>query len=185
MIDRNGQRSTETGSTGPEAFTVIDVARRLGLSDVTIRNWTRRYADTLSDSAAPAPGSPRTFTPRDVNILAYVAACAADGMTHAQIARRLQETSFPDVLQAPEGPAEPAEGIDTAEGQIAPQGAAMGDYGPPVLAGLVVTRLDGIQDRLQALESQKSGVTWFALGALAGAAFVVAGLLIATLLIAR
>ena len=56
-----------------DIFTVRQVARHIGASDSTVRNWSREFADYLSELANPAPGQPRQFTAADVATLATVA----------------------------------------------------------------------------------------------------------------
>lgn len=77
-------------------FTPADIAKELGVTTNSIRNWTRRYAEYLSDSAYPKPGAQRALTQRDRIVLAYINGLLKDGHRHEYIATRLAETSFSD-----------------------------------------------------------------------------------------
>ena len=77
-------------------FTPADIAKELDVTTNSIRNWTRRYAEYLSDSAAPKPGAQRALTQRDRIVLAYINGLLKDGHRHEYIATRLAETSFSD-----------------------------------------------------------------------------------------
>ena len=63
-------------------FTPADIAKELGVTTNSIRNWTRRYAEYLSDSAYPKPGAQRTFTQRDRVVMSFVAQMVNDGRRH-------------------------------------------------------------------------------------------------------
>ena len=50
----------------------IDIANRLKVSDSTVRQWTRLYADFLTASAVPDKGERRDYTLHDLQVLALV-----------------------------------------------------------------------------------------------------------------
>lgn len=69
-----------------------EIAERLGVSDNTIRNWSRDYANYLSDQGAGLqPGATREFTQDDVIVLATIAEYRDSGLTHEQISDLLDE----------------------------------------------------------------------------------------------
>lgn len=69
-----------------------EIAERLGVSDNTIRNWSREYANYLSEKGAGLrPGATRAFTQDDVIVLATIAEYRDSGLTHEQISDLLDE----------------------------------------------------------------------------------------------
>jgi len=60
------------------AYTVAEVARLLGKSPSTIRNWSREFETFLSTSAAPPAGDDRIYQDDDVAVLATVAVMRAE-----------------------------------------------------------------------------------------------------------
>ena len=139
-------------------FTPADIAKELGVTTNSIRNWTRRYSDFLSDSAAPKPGAQRALTQRDRIVLAYINGLLNDGHRHEYIATRLAETSFSDdeatpadllasVTKAAQVPATALPAAPAADQVTAI--AAM-------LADAHVKQLDDIRGRLSQLEAQQA-----------------------------
>jgi len=97
-------------------FRPSDVARELGVTTNTVRNWTRRYNEFLSDGTRPEGRQERAFSRRDLAVLHYVNAHVNEGYTHDYIAKRLPETTFSDdevilpadvATESPQTPQEP------------------------------------------------------------------------------
>lgn len=55
-----------------DTFTTPQVAERFGVSEQTVKNWTKEFAEYLSPTAAPEKGKTRAFTSEDVAALAVV-----------------------------------------------------------------------------------------------------------------
>lgn len=166
----------------PESFfTVQQVAERIGVTDTTVRNWTKRYAAHLSEHAAPSTGTERQFTMHDVNVLQFVASNIAEKRSHADIEHNLASTSFPEtVVEALETD---SRSNTSNEGAIVAPAPSSTVSLPVNVTELIVSRLDNVSDRLSTLEARRTAVQWFALGAVAGGALIVAGLLLAWLLL--
>jgi len=63
-------------------FTVSDVARRLGVSPGTIRNYSRQFAEFLSPGASPPRGQTRQFSMADAHIFVFAQRLLAKGATY-------------------------------------------------------------------------------------------------------
>ncbi len=164
-------------------FTVSQVADRLGVTFPTVRNWARRYAAHLSDGANPPAGVDRTFTERDVNVLAYVGQCVADKMRHDAIELALGSTSFGDTLEnnAQDEPEDDARSNHTGDAAIAPHSpASTVDFAMVAhdLAVLVDRRNDETVRRLDKLERQRHGVVMLAVGVAIGVLLVSVAMLL-------
>jgi len=90
-----------------------DVARRLGVSSATVRNYTQEFGDHLSPEASPLPGQPRRFIEDDLRVMATAKALLAEGLTYEGVRERLaagvhlvEEAELPP---PPEPEPEPAE----------------------------------------------------------------------------
>ncbi len=92
-----------------------ELARRLRVSDTTIRDWCSTYGDLLSPQGRGAKaGAARSFTDRDVLILASVNLLRLEDRDHDEILLELQ--SGPIVTQIPDLPsAEEQRARDTME----------------------------------------------------------------------
>jgi DNA-binding transcriptional MerR regulator len=92
-----------------------ELARRLRVSDTTVRDWCSQYGDLLSPQGRGAkPGAPRSFTDRDALILASVNLLRLEGRDHDDILLELQ--SGPIVNEIPDLPsAEEQRARDTME----------------------------------------------------------------------
>ena len=78
-----------------EAMTSGELAKRLGVSDQTIRSWSDRFAAFLSPLASPpasrdGPRAVRTFTDEDAAALALVARLRSEARPYEEIAERLE-----------------------------------------------------------------------------------------------
>jgi len=95
-----------------ELYQPKQVARMVGISPASLRNYTARYRQWYSERATPPPGQPRLFTPEDVRLTAYIAQATAAGATHDEIAAHLEQAGgVPEDFQwtpprPEEGPAE-------------------------------------------------------------------------------
>lgn len=130
-------------------YSPTDVARTLGVSASTVRNWTSEYGERLTPEARGEAGN-RLYSDADVAVLQYVAQLRAERMPRAAVLARLRETHIAEaetlVSQPTDTPAErPAEALQ-------PFMAAQ------YLAHLE-TRLDAVQrsidERLQAAERRQ------------------------------
>lgn len=106
------------------AYRPIDVARAIGVSVSTVRNWTRDYGEHLSPAARGESGH-REFSAVDLEIMRFIAGLRADNATREQILDRLASTTFGEPEEvapqpSPEKPAQveaPAQ-LPTAPGDI-------------------------------------------------------------------
>lgn len=71
-------------------FTVSDLARRLGVSPGTIRNYTRVFAEYLSPVATPPRGRTRLFTTEDARKLTCARQLLSEGATYAAVKAQLR-----------------------------------------------------------------------------------------------
>ena len=152
-------------------FTVQQVAEHIGVTDTTVRNWSRRYASHLSEHAAPSTGTERQFTMHDVNVLRFVASSVADKRSHADIEHNLASTTFPTVLESLETTEIASRSSTASDAPIAPYSAtSTPDYAPVLadLAVLVDRRHDETVRRLDRLERQRHGVVMLAAGIIIG-----------------
>lgn len=79
-----------------------EVAERLGVSDNTIRNWSREYIGYLSEQGAGRQlGATREFTQEDVLVLATIAEYRRTGLTHEQISALLDEGKRTNLIPPP------------------------------------------------------------------------------------
>lgn len=137
----------------------------------------------LSDGANPPSGVDRTFTERDVNVLAYVGQCVADKMRHDAIELALGSTSFGDTLEnnAQEPPEDASRSFSTSDAAIAPHShASTVDYAPALydLSVLLDSRHDETVRRLDKLERQRHGVVMLAVGVAIGVLLVSVAMLL-------
>jgi DNA-binding transcriptional MerR regulator len=71
-------------------FKTAQMARSLGVSDNTIRNFCKEFGDYLSEAAAPTWGTYREFSERDVEILTVISVWRKEGQTYDEIRQRLR-----------------------------------------------------------------------------------------------
>lgn len=149
---------------------------------MTIRNWTQRYHEFLSDSAAPAPGMMRRFTEHDRVIIGHIAQMVADGARHEHIAERLRESPITDAEVLPPTSAEP-------DATVAPvdatddQHAALVPFGmPEYLSHLARNdgRLSDAEQRITRLESSQANTLHVVTAFFAG--LIIMGLVIVAVL---
>jgi DNA-binding transcriptional MerR regulator len=74
-----------------ELYQPKQVAKMVGISPASLRNYTARYRRFYSSQATPPPGQPRLFTPADVRLTAYIAQATGAGSTHDEIAAHLEQ----------------------------------------------------------------------------------------------
>jgi DNA-binding MurR/RpiR family transcriptional regulator len=93
-----------------------EAAAQLGIAPTTLRHWSTQFAALLSSSARKAGGGSvtahRRYTTGDVRLLARAKRLLADGLTYAEVQRRLREE--PDetaVNGADEGTVGPLSGL--------------------------------------------------------------------------
>lgn len=160
-----------------------EIAKALGVTTNTIRNWTKQYGDHLSPGAQPAAGQERNYDPHDLAVLRYVQGCVKEGLQHTEIALRLTETTI-GAAEAPEAPQAPTE--------TAPEALL-----PLQVAQASIERFDTLQtalqrqaDRLQAIEAQQSRLqeqrfnTWILVAGIAiGVVLTVAAVWLALLVL--
>jgi DNA-binding transcriptional MerR regulator len=140
---------------------VGEIAKQFGVTTNTIRNWSKRYTEHLSDSANPPGGGERLFTTRDVNVMAYIQSAMNEGMNHNEISVRLGEKTFTgasvDII------------VPTPTPQEAPDGPAM----LPAVLQSIDSRFQAIERRIevQAIEAraaQRERVAMLVVGGLGG-----------------
>lgn len=71
------------------ATTTRQMATIAGISEQSVRNYTRRYGELLSPSAR-GEGGARLFTDKDVQILCSVATLLREGVSSADVVARLR-----------------------------------------------------------------------------------------------
>ena len=169
----------------PQAtYTTADIARELGVSKMTVRNWTTRYAEFLSPAASPQPGAQRAFTQRDRIVLSFVAGMVSEGHRHEFIAQRATETTFDPNEITPADELATDQPHDAADEHHAP--IVAGDV-PTYLAALATRQDDHIQrqdDRIRQLEDSVRRIDNHTRLIVAAVAGVVAGAVIVGILAA-
>lgn len=70
---------------------VKQVAELVGTSPDTVRRYAERFQVFMSPSATPPKGQARTFTPFDVNVLAYIVTLKQQALSDDEISARLTE----------------------------------------------------------------------------------------------
>lgn len=126
-------------------YSPTDVARTLGVSASTVRNWTSEYGERLTPEARGEAGN-RLYSDADVAVLQYVAQLRAEKLPRAAVLARLRETHIAEAETLVSQP------TDTPAEALQPFMAAQ------YLAHLE-TRLDAVQrsidERLQAAERRQ------------------------------
>ncbi len=90
-----------------------EAAKRLAVSPATVRNYSRRFAEYLSDSAARTP---RQFTEQDLSIMAVARDSLAEGNTYDDVAESLALVDMDRLQPLPEPEPEPTTPSQTALG---------------------------------------------------------------------
>jgi len=133
-------------------YSPSEVARTLGVSPSTVRNWTSEYGEQLTPAARGEAGS-RLYSDADVAVLQYVAQLRAEKLPRAAVLVRLRETRFGEAETLV---TQPAAGTDTPA--VSPTEALQPFMAAQYLAHLE-TRLDAVQhsvdERLQAAERRQ------------------------------
>ena len=75
-----------------------EVAHRLGVSENTIRNWTREFADHLSAGGAGGDGSVREITDQDARVLATIQRETRRGLPYDKIRKVLKKGALIEAL---------------------------------------------------------------------------------------
>lgn len=70
-------------------YSVTQAARAVGVSDTTIRQWGRQFADHLSPGATPPKGQPRQFDEEDITVFATAAVLRAQLVPYEEIEARI------------------------------------------------------------------------------------------------
>lgn len=115
-------------------YTVAQIARHLGVSGTTIRNYAAEFAAYLSASATPPPGEPRQFNDDDLSVLETIyilrtqLASAEDIISALESGQRLETTRPAD---------------DSGAEEAAPQTAAF-----TTALTVLETRLDKLENKL-------------------------------------
>jgi len=126
-----------------DTYSVGQVSTSVGISKQSVRAWTVRYADQLSDTASPAEGIERRYVPADIEILATVKHFRARGMTLADIGPMIARGDRLDPSEAPEPPP------DTPK--QAPEGEPSALAATDLLDRFIVryeARIDDLEDKL-------------------------------------
>lgn len=172
-----------------EVYTPATAAPVVGVHPNTIRLWAKEYGPALSDGAQTKP---LKFSPADVATFQAIKDLRSAGVESTDILQRLAQVPKEELqhpyIDTPENNAQEAPDDDTRSNTSTD--TAIAQHSPtstvslPVnVTELIVSRLDNVSDRLSTLEARKTAVQWFALGAVAGGALIVAGLLLAWLLL--
>ena len=86
------------------SYSVAQVARSLGVTAPTIRNWSAVYARFLSPQATPAPDEERQYDGDDLAVLSTVAVLRGQREKHRAIEERL---AAGERLEPPDAPPPP------------------------------------------------------------------------------
>lgn len=70
-------------------YTSGDLQNKYGITRQTVTNWVVSFAEFLSPSGNPPPGSRRRFTDDDMRVFEMVAACKKRGMNTDEIVATL------------------------------------------------------------------------------------------------
>ena len=137
-------------------YSPSEVARTLGVSPSTVRNWTSEYGEQLTPAARGEAGS-RLYSDADVAVLQYVAQLRAEKLPRAAVLVRLRETRFGEAETLV---TQPAAGTDTPA--VSPTERPTEALQPFMAAQYLAhleTRLDAVQhsvdERLQAAERRQ------------------------------
>ena len=119
------------------SYSVAQVARSLGVTAPTIRNWSAVYARFLSPQATPAPDEERQYDADDLAVLMTVKTLRGQRVKHPAIVQRL---AAGERLEPPDAPPPPPR---ASSGRIVEQ--------PPAPAGDVVRALTLYQGQVESL----------------------------------
>lgn len=81
-----------------------EVAKRLGVSGTTIKNYTAQHPQYFSPGATPAAGGARSYTETDLQVLLEIRRLLEEGRTHKEIADILPTINFGEVEIEPDDP---------------------------------------------------------------------------------
>lgn len=70
-------------------YSVTQAARAVGVSDTTIRQWGRQFADHLSAGANPGRGQTRQYTDEDIGVFATAAILREQLVSYDEIEERI------------------------------------------------------------------------------------------------
>ena len=149
---------------------VGEIAKQLGVTTNTVRNWCKRYAEHLSYSANPPGGGERLFNTQDVNVLTYIQSAMNEGMNHHEIAVRLGEKEFSsnevEIIV-------PTPGTSLTAPPEQPQDAPNGPTMLPAVLQTIDSRFQAIERRIEAqaieaMAAQRDRVTMLVVGGLGG-----------------
>ena len=141
------------------------VAKTLGISVQSVRDWTRQYAPILSPQARGENG-PRLFDDNDLNTMRTIAGLRRSGLRADEIIQRVQHGSIPPIVDvAHESPQQqPTE---------TPQTATEAPLALYALQSSLDKRIDALERALVALDQRQSeAANKFVSGAVVGAAVV-------------
>ena len=124
------------------SYSVAQVARSLGVTAPTIRNWSAVYGRFLSPQATPAPDEERQYDGDDLAVLSTVAVLRGQREKHRAIEERL---AGGERLEPPDAPPPPPR---AASGRIVEQ--------PPAPAGDAIR---AFQSALEAYQGQVESLT--------------------------
>lgn len=169
-------------------YTPADMAHELGVSKMTVRNWTNRYAEFLSEKASPPAGAQRAFTPRDRVVLAYINQLVNEGHRHGYIRDRMRETTFNENEATP---ADILAGVtDAAQNPTDAAHATLSRVQEPTTAAVMQAfttvydeRIKNANHRLDRIADQQQRMLMLGLGAGIITGMVFMGIIIALLLV--
>lgn len=72
-------------------LSVSQMARYLGVSPGTVRNYSREFTDHLSPLATPRLGEPRRFAEDDLRVMATAKSLLGEGLTYEQVRGQLAQ----------------------------------------------------------------------------------------------
>lgn len=147
-------------------YKIGEVSARLTLVDKnnnTLRGWAEEFGEFLSASANAAPGQPRRFTERDIQILTAVRDYRANHYSYDEIRERLRAGEHDVTPPRPPEPAPAHAGPFVENGQalvpmaqvehmLAPLAASVEEWRR--LAEQYRGRLEAREERIEALEQR-------------------------------
>lgn len=80
-----------------QTFTPTEAAEMVGAGAHSIRRWAEWHSPHLSQGANPAPGAPRRFTGRDLEVLKHVKALREQGLQTLAINEQLTRLTFAEI----------------------------------------------------------------------------------------
>lgn len=121
-------------------YSTAQAAKLTGVSEGTVRNYVRapQYAAHFSQGANPPAGAARRLTDQDLALLAYIREQTAAGVTHDQIAARIEAGELGSFTWSAPEPARVGDTWGSIPDPAARPGDTWGSVPPPQPAPLAI-----------------------------------------------